>query len=235
MAKPKVHPKPAPTESKIVRNKRGREHIENCNDGYYQTTEKYMQVHHIICVSSMTDGTISDSLKNDDAFTFIKNCLNETNWNVNDAHNTVGLPLKRAFVDKRAPAKWNGLPCHQVDHNPYYTVNMHKDLNAKVWQPAIEVGEECSFEAKSLVTQLKARSKAWRSWLKARGSGKDPKFPMPGGTQYCWDNRLKFPATWYIPFSMHPGTPTKRAPPPDSDALKKSVQSVLKTLFQTIK
>lgn len=218
-----------PKRWKIKRNRNGREHIDNCSTGYYKTTELFMQVHHIICISCVSDSTIYDQLEeNNTHFKFIKNCLAETDWNINDGHNCIGLPLKRAYVDKRAPPDWDKLPCHQVDHNPYYTVKVSEDLKKKVWEPCIEEAEECKFEFKDLKKQLKKRSTAWRNFLVNRG--KEEK-----GTRYCWENRLKIQNLWYIPFSMHPGTPIPRKPPPNWDDFSKSMQKFLKGMFNAIK
>ena len=151
---------------------------------------------------------------------------------IHHPHNCIGLPLKRAFVDGRAPKNWGGLPCHLVDHNPHYTENMHVVLRDKVWQPSIDEAEECEFDAKSLEGVLEEGSDVWRDWLDARGQGQDND---GNGTQYCWENRDKISDTWYIPFSMHPGTPTKREPPPDWNKLSESMKAYLKKMFKAIK
>src|SRR5579871_6021082 len=98
----------------IKRNRNGREHINSCDKGYFQASSKFTQIHHIVCVSSMSDATISKLVADRGKMEFIRECLKLTNWNINDDLNTVGLPLKRAFV-KKPPAEWNGWPCHQVD------------------------------------------------------------------------------------------------------------------------
>ena len=134
------HPKD-PDFFKIKRSRKHPEHITNCKTGYYRDNGKYVQVHHIVCVSSVQDSYIYDQLKNDNDFMIVRKCLMVTEWNINSGHNCIGLPLKRAFVS-RPPRKSGGLPCHLVDHN-HYTKNMNADLNKKVWQTALEKAEEC--------------------------------------------------------------------------------------------
>src|SRR5262249_39064285 len=139
MAK-KAHKKAAP-KSLIKRNRNGREHINNCSTGYCSASHRFTQIHHIVCISSMADGTIAKKVKDRDKRKVIRECLKLTNWNINDGHNCIGLPLKRAFVDQRAPQGWGGLPCHQVEHNPAYTEGVSLRLHEQVWQPIAENSE----------------------------------------------------------------------------------------------
>lgn len=218
--------KPDPPGWKIKRKRDGDTHIQACSSGYYKTTKKFKQVHHIVPISSMADGTIKQYVKDNEAFKFIRNCLKETPWDINAAPNCIGLPLKPVYGDKRAPSGWDKLPCHQVDHNPYYTEEVSDDLNTQVWEPSIEVGEECDFKAKSLLSQLKKRSTAWRRKLKSRGSREK-------GTKYCWNNRMKIPTKWYKPFSMA-ASPMPRSAPVDWDDFNGSMQKYLQKLFTLI-
>ena len=212
--------------SLIKRNRNGREHIENCSTGYC-TTHQYCQIHHIVCISSMADGTIMDKLKSKDKMKIVRECLKLTKWNINDGHNCIGLPLKRAYVHKLAPPNWNGLPCHQVEHNPAYTDGVSNHLYEEVWDPLTDNAEECEFEATSLLSQLKDESKYWRSFLKRRGKVK-------GGTKVCWERRQKLQPVWYIPFSMNPGTPVAREPPPDLEDFSGTMKQFVKEMFSHI-
>ena len=230
MAKKKKH-KPDPKSWKIKRNRKGREHIDACSTGYPSTSNLFRQVHHIVCISSISDATIKKQLKDDDDVKFIRKCLKATVWNINAAHNCISLPLKRAFLDKRAVTGWDGFPCHLVDHNPHYTLKISEDLKKKVWEPSIEVAEECEFKGKNLATALKTCSDDWRTFLTNRGQGGDS---SDRGTEYSWKNREKIKDTWYIPFSMHPGVPTKRKPPPDWGKFSGSMKKYLKKMFQAI-
>jgi hypothetical protein len=222
---PKEH-KAASKKSLIKRNRNGREHINNCATGYC-TTHQYCQIHHIVCVSSMADGTIAKYVKSKDKRKVIRECLKLTDWNINAGHNVIGLPLKRAYVYKLAPSDWGGLPCHQVEHNPAYTEGVSDRLHEEIWQPIAENAEDCEFEASSLVSQLKDESKHWRSFLVRRGKSK-------GGTGVCWKNRKKLRAVWYIPFSMNPGTPVGREPPPDPEDFSGSMKQFVKEMFAAI-
>lgn len=217
------HPKD-PGYFRIRRSRNGQEHITSCNTGYYNDTRWFMQIHHILPVSSLQDAYIDKQLKSEDNLRIIRFCLGETEWNINASHNCIGLPLKLAFVG-RNPKRWGGLPCHLVDHN-LYTDHMHKDLNKNVWQPALRQNVKCQFERDSLEPQLRGRSDFWRGWLKARGA-------QQGGTKYCWRNRhnpeMKY--KWYIPFSMAVGKPPYRKAPVAWDNLPDSFQRYFKSLF----
>jgi hypothetical protein len=205
----------------IKRNRNGDEHINGCTTGY-RTSSVFTQIHHIVCVSSMSDGTISDYVDSDQ-LELIRKCLAKTNWNINAGPNTVGLPLKRAFVDKLAPQNWGGWPCHQVDHNPHYTKGVSKRLNDQVWQNCLENAQNCDDGVKIIETQLTNESKYWLGRLSGRA------------TVAAWNTRHQHPDTWYIPFSMHPGIPTPRKPPPDWDnQFSANMQGLLKGLFAAL-
>ena len=212
-----------------IKRSRNTDHLENCSSGYYKPVKwPFSAVHHIVPISSVADATIFDELgQNVGDFMVIRFCLAETDWDINSADNTIGLPMKMALVYKSSN-RWNGYPCHEVDHNPHYTKRVSDNLKDKVWNPALKKAEECEFKGENLEAALKARSKVWRKFLTSRGASHQ-------GTQHCWKHREDIPNTWYIPFSMHPGTPTKRKPPPDWDAMSGKVKEKLKELFSIIK
>ena len=217
-------------KSKIQRNRQGRTRIDNCGTGYYNQTRSFRQIHHIVCISSMSNATIKDLISDKGQMEFIRECLKLTNWDINDEPNTVGLPLKRAFV-KKEPAGWNGWPCHQVDHNPYYTDGVSVRLKKKVWLKVLKKRKQCTtcntkcnINAASVEKQLNAESKHWRTFLTRRGRSKL-------GTAYCWKKRHSVPDVWYIPFSMHPAKPPRRDPPPDWDSLTETLKEYLSGIF----
>ena len=216
-------------KSEIKRNRNGREHINNCGEGYL-ASHKFTQIHHIVCVSSMSNATIASLVKDKGKMEFIRECLKLTSWNINEEPNLVGLPLKRAFVKKPA-AEWDGWPCHQVDHNPAYTRGVSERLNAKVWQKVLEnrkkckdCNKECNINAESVAAKLIKESEYWMEFLTERGT--DPK-----STAFCWKNRLSMKDTWYIPFSMDPGDPPAREPPPELEDARTSLKNYLKEVI----
>ena len=230
--------KPDPPSWLIKRNRKHPEHITNCHIGYHRDTKSFRQVHHIVCISSVSDKTILKMLQDKDKGKYIGKCLKITKWDINDGDNVVGLPLKQAFV-RRSGELWNRWPCHTVDHtcNDGYLHRVNVDLKEKVWDPAIEVGEECELNGEDLAEQLKKRSRVWLGFLIKRGRAN-------GGTKYCWENRIEIYSgelvppdglPWYYPFSMHPGTPSKRKPPPRWEDFSKNFQDAMAKLFKAIK
>jgi hypothetical protein len=224
MASKKTHLDP-PTDSLIIRERRGEEHIDNCGSGYQE--KSFCNIHHIVCVSALSDGTIAGFIKDASERKTVHLCLMITEWDINGAHNTVGMPLKQVYVDKAAPSGWNKIPCHQVDHNPYYTDAVKKRLYDQVWEPVAAAARECEFEATDLVSQLEDESDHWRKFLEDRGK-------KLGGTAYCWEHRGKMKKTWYLPFSMHPGKPTVRLPPPALKDFRGGMQAFIENIFKNI-
>lgn len=207
-------------KSLIVRNRKGRTHIDNCKAaqyGYYQPSGYFTQIHHIVCISSMSNATISELIVDKGQTEFVRECLKMTQWDINAAPNTVGLPLKRAFVHPGAPTAWDNWPCHQVEH-PAYTDKVSVQLHDNVWIKVLkkrakckDCGTECNIKAASVQKQLEDESTHWLEFLYARGSGADSN---QNGTAYCWKNRDSI-VTWYVPFSMNPDGATFRRPPTD--------------------
>jgi hypothetical protein len=174
----------------------------------------------------MKDAYISDQVNDTDQMEFLTECLKLTDWDINKDHNTVGLPLKRAFSDPAAPkspgsADFGVWPCHQVEHN-LYNDQLDIDLNANVWQQVLKKREtctqcnkECNIKAASVVTELKNESIRLLTFLTARGHGTNCGMASPQTTGWAWTSRDKIPNDWYKPFSMSPTTIAARKPPPD--------------------
>jgi hypothetical protein len=217
----KTHKKD-PATWKIKRHRKGMEHADNCSTGYRRWF--YSQIHHIVPVTCMQDGSIEGTLETKEQLSFIRKCLAITPWDINKGPNNVGLPIKRAYyLLKTEPAKkaWDKLPCHMVDHN-IYIKEVSTKLFETIWSPLIDDRDECNIEPKSVLTQLRTASRNWRTFLRGRGSSHQ-------GTKHCWEERLNIPDTWYIPFSMAPGTPPKRQAPPDvPDKMWKAIKQLVK-------
>jgi hypothetical protein len=214
-----------PETWKIKRNRDPNNvHITNCSEGYYKTDSRFTQIHHILPISCLADGTIEQKVKDD--IKKIRKCLALTDWDINAGPNCVGLPLKRAFVDKNAPQDWDGWPCHQVDH-PGYNLEVSKRLHKKVWQDCLDNMENCDDGAKTVANQLNKESKYWLD-KDLRGRP----------TKKAWDTRFNPDGSanplWFWPFSMNSAGPSQRKPPPDWKGFSESMVSRLSELFAKI-
>ena len=136
--------------------------------------------------------------------------MRATNWDINAASNCIGLPMKRAYKYRPKDPLWDLLPCHQIDHNPHYTKGVSKWLNSKVWSKLKKQKKSCNVKGKDIASALEGGSKHWLARLVGRGAEQK-------GTRHCWVNRHKksMKGKWYLPFSMHPGTPPPRKPIPN--------------------
>lgn len=224
------HPKD-PDYFKIKRGRKRFEHRESATEGYLPKNPKYVdsryaQVHHQLPVSCLQDSHIRDVVKKEDDFWIVRKCLMFTKWNVNDEANCIGLPIRRAFVQRAAPKKdlW-GLPCHEYGHNPY-TDKVKKKLKVWVWDKALEQAKECGVNYQDIKKELDESSSKWRSFLTTRGQ-------MYGGTEICWKER-RYRPNWWIPFSMAPGKPPEVNPPPTMDEFKADMKEAIKRLFKKL-
>jgi len=218
------HPDEPPEPPLIHRNRNGDEHITNCGTGYLPGRPRpdwstYSNIHHIVCISCMADGTIEAKVGDKDQFEFIKKCLAFTNWNINAGPNCVGLPKKAAYVDTLASPGWGVWPCHQVDH-PSYLDKVSVYLNDTIWLMCQNVAQDCKVTGEAIATALTQASKFWLAKLSNRP------------TAAAWATRKQNPKTWYIPFSMDQDNPSERKPPPDWTGLSaSSMLSRLSELF----
>ena len=170
------HPKD-PATWKLKRNRDGDKHITNCGSKGYTGLSTYSNIHHIVCISCMADGTIEGYVTDGARFQFIKNCLAETAWDINAKGNVVGLPKKQAYVDKAAPQNWDSWPCHQVDH-PSYLEKVSDRLNDDVWVTCQDVAQDCKIKGQAIATQLTNESNYWLGRLSGRP------------TKIAWDTRF---------------------------------------------
>lgn len=222
-----------PKSWNIKRRRDGDKHIQACKKGYVNAGKDYMQVHHILPVTCLSDGSISKAVNDDkDTIKVIRNCLKLTNWDINAEPNCIALPLKPAYHDPKAPAGWGWLPSHQVDHPPY-TEEVAAHLKKMVWDPIAEQAEECKDFKSSITGQLEAASSHWLGQLKGRGAR--PIGPA-GGTEYCWAHRANpgMEDLWYLPFSMA-AYPTPRSPPALFASLSADMKAYLKKIFTIVR
>ena len=187
----------------------------------YVASGRYCQVHHILPCTSVSDGTLSETLS-EKQYQLIQNCFVATTWDINNPDNCIGLPLKKAYYFKQAPTGWDGWPCHIVDH-PAYNKEVTTDLKSNVWDQVSIEAKKCKFEATGLEGFLNDRSTFWRDRLKERGS-------RLKGTKDHWKHRTKLKETWFVPFSMADPPKPRSAPKNLSEELEK----YFKTLFKAI-
>ena len=228
--KPQEHMKD-PADWKFKRSRNGDEHARNCKSGYYgkrpmKFGEKDMvvtEIHHVLCVHACSDDTHPSDLSEDE-LTFIHKSLAITDWNINEGHNNIGLPRKWAYVlDTGNATGWDGLPCHQVDHDIYLDT-VKQWVTEEIWNKikANKTEGNCENMEGSAVAQLfKDGSVHWKSFLEERGK-------MHGGTKACLDYCMRGvpdPAkddVWHVPFSMAcPANDIRRrTKPPKSPSLQ---------------
>ncbi len=180
----------------------------NTNTGF--TTGSW-QAHHILCYKSVNDRNIEDNKE------YVEDCLWITDWDLNDAHNMIGLPLNSQYraTDGKVPVN---LPSHQVDHNTNdgYRDEVTQWLEDNVWNALNDKKKAHEINAKDIADQLKAGSDHFRTQLTTRGARKK-------GTIHCWGHRFPTPPAgvsatgykqekkWYYPFSMAK-EPNERSP-----------------------
>jgi hypothetical protein len=180
------------------------------------------EAHHILC-NHAVEGRVIE--KNPE---FVEACLWITPWDLNDAHNMIGLPknLQYKVTDGKVPAN---LPSHQVDHNTTggYTDECKEHLKTKIWNVLNDKRKNHKTNAENIKAKLRAGSDRFRALLLKRGS-------REGGTAHCWSHRFDEPQAgasaaerrayrkeekWYYPFSMaadkavnerHPGVDWRR-------------------------
>jgi hypothetical protein len=194
-------------------------------------TLKYHQVHHILCHSCVQNAAIYVA---DVDRVYVEKCLAITDWNVNNAKNLIGLPLKSAYVLDADGGKysesglWDNLPCHQIDHNPDYTDAVKKWLHDNIWNTLKGKVDNCDVDPKNVKDKLDEASDHWKKHLRDRGKDQ-------GGTKACWDERNGAKKdVWWIPFSMWPQTDTatipKREAPPDGFKWNRKMKSILQKI-----
>jgi len=219
MAQEQKHQDAPPNPPKIKRDRDGHIHIDNCNTGYlFQKPlpdwSTYSNIHHIVSISCMADGTIKEQVSDDDAFKFIKKCLAFTDWDINDGPNVVGLPKKQAYLDPPPPGwHWDGWACHQVDHTPLYLEKVSNRLKQNIWNTLREDAQACKDKGEAIAKQLKSESDYWRGKLSGRC------------TKLAWEKRFGFEdekgniieenPLWFWPFSMDVDDANPRKPPPE--------------------
>jgi hypothetical protein len=231
---------------------------ENCQSGYVFTTAVetaagQSHFHHILPIQTLGSAYLSPQDKKD----FFHQCMAMTEWNINDGHNLIGLPTKAVYRSHEGSRKkpeilqLSGLaasedlsaerneaarqaifgaipdlPCHQNQHD-VYNIKVINHLKRQVWQPLVKEQKNCKLSPVALRERLRNSSDHWRKFLVRRGAEHQ-------GASHCWVHRNDrgYRSFWYVPFSMHPGTPPKVPPPPDLSGVAKSKRKAwLSSLF----
>ncbi|WP_082207103.1 AHH domain-containing protein [Corallococcus macrosporus] len=177
----------------------------NCTTGFKRTG--YWEAHHIVCVSSVGKRKVDYPKSPPELADYLEACLWVTPWDINAAHNLIGLPLNRQYRDSNGESP-EDLPSHQVDHNTRggYTEEVSKYLMENVWCSLTEKKEVHDVDIATLKAELESASSMFRERLESRGA-------RNGGTKFCWKNRHEegFARKWYYPFSMGK-KPSHRSP-----------------------
>ncbi|NTX06629.1 AHH domain-containing protein [Myxococcus sp. CA051A] len=178
---------------------------KNCNTGFERPG--FWEAHHIVCVSSVGKRRGDYPKSPPDLADYIEACLWVTPWDINAAHNLIGLPLNRQYRDSDGESPVD-LPSHQVDHNTRdgFTDEVSKYLKENVWCSLTAKKKVHDVDIAKLKEELRSASIEFRGRLESRGTRK-------GGTKLCWRSRHDegFARKWYYPFSMGK-TPSHRSP-----------------------
>jgi hypothetical protein len=242
-------------KSKFNRQRGSADIKKNCgNDGYNFKIKNRLgaiisagqcEIHHVLPVTSLQDGNIA--FKNSEQIDFIHKCMAQTQWDINEQPNLIGLPTKepydradRAVVDKGATSAalkllsasdgekgaLPDLPCHLNAH-PEYNQAIISSLNSNLWPEVLKGRAKCKDVGKDIRQLLVDHSETWKDVLKERGE-------EYGGAADCWVNRMKKRNVWFIPLSMDPGEPRKIVPPVNRYECTGTVQKWLKNIFNNV-
>lgn len=238
MAGPKKkHVVPSEDKWKFNRRRNGDKHARNCTDGYIRPkNEGVLNIHHVLCICVCHDTAMPESFTKDDK-DFVKLCLANTDWDINNGGNNIGLPKKWAYIkypNDSGDCKWGKLPCHQVDHDLYIT-EVIGWMEKNVWNKMKNASKKkkCEYlEGKKVDQLFNDGSKEWKAFLNKRGK----KF---GGTKasldYCLHgtkNEKLNEKNWRVPFSMSPAEIPKRVKPKLRKGRKNLVSSDVDELLQ---
>jgi hypothetical protein len=189
----------------------------NSTTGY---TRGSWQAHHILCEHAIGSRSFEDQ-------DFGEACLWVTDWNLNDSHNMIGMPIRADFRRENGIKDMN-ICSHANDHNTTggYTEECKDFVQSNVWDKVSKGKEGHTTDPKDLSGALKATSDYFRAELGRRAS-------RSGGTILAWTKRHEddWADKWYRPFSMAiEGAIVPRRPGAVSD-----IASKMTYVFQRIK
>ena len=197
---------PVPCKSKLTKSS-SKSYRAACanpcamNDG---KTPYNNQIHHILCEHAIAVIEPADD-PSGEKLSLINDCLCMITWDINEAVNLIGLPMKSAYVNSGGRIPKSSC-CHNVDHGSAdgYTQECIDYLHAQIWDTIVDKKKSHQVNAKNILQALKDCTTEFTTRLTNRGlrDGSD--------TQVSYVNRLTRPK-WYHPFSMAK-KPTKRSP-----------------------
>lgn len=194
---------PNPCNSKLERSSSYRNACSNpCAMPDGRTPYKN-QIHHILCEHAILDRQPAGDGDGSKA-KFIQDCLCLIDWDINDASNLIGLPLKSAYTRSGGKTPQDYC-CHNVDHNTSdgYTNECKQWLHDNVWNTVVDKKKSHQVNADNIKAALIKCTGVFKGILTKRGKRND-------GTQSSWENRFT-EDEWYFPFSMA-SEPSERSP-----------------------
>jgi hypothetical protein len=196
-------------------------YINNCSIGFrsliknedkaragVEAEAKLIEVHHLICESSLKDDSILVHVNSRENLRKILDKLEAETWEIDNSSNLIGLPMKRVFYRERtiellrAAEAESPLPCHDVQHNRYIE-DVDEYLANSLWRC---LNAPCDVPESWIPMMLDAISADLLALLQARGM-------REGGLIKMWESRHSNPETWFIPFSMAGDCTWRKAPP----------------------
>lgn len=209
---------------KIVLWEQGEKHrAESRKNGFSGgTAGSHWQSHHIICIMATGDRKLASAEQSD----YLEFCLWNTDWNINEAPNMIGLPTRARYRQEYYAGNYDpvNIPSHNNDHNITggYAEEVKGYLKKNIWDkfnPKDKIHER---DAESLKAQLESTSKHFEGILRGRGmrnkgtvsswktrfddnEDRDARKAQYGGKSKAASpspHAPDKPNLWYFPFSM---------------------------------
>lgn len=153
------------------------------------------EIHHILCEHAISD---FDDTMGPEKLEYIRDCLCDADWDINDKNNLIGLPEKSVYVNSRGTTPVN-LPCHTIDHNTAdgYTNEVLAWLHSNIWESLTITKSNHQMTPTTVKQLLDETVDHFKGELKRRGK-------RSTGTTPAYANRFEssWEQTWYLPFSM---------------------------------
>lgn len=177
------------------------------------------EAHHILCDHAMTGREITTNRQ------YIEDCLWNTEWDINNADNLMGLPTNKQFKNA-SETDMVGFPknfcSHQVDHNTKfgYTDECKQYLQEEIWDTLNDKQIDHKINAENIKKALIECTKVFAKRLVKRGK-------RCRGTVFCWQKRFEknMKDKWYFPFSMA-RKPNRRNPGESYEILDKAFKKI---------
>lgn len=154
------------------------------------------EIHHILCEHAITD---FDDAMEPEKLAYIKDCLCDADWDINDGNNLIGLPEKTVYKNSDGKTPVN-LPCHQIDHNTGdgYTNEVLAWLHSNIWESLTITKSDHQMTPTTVKGLLDETVEHFKGELTRRGK-------RSTGTAKAYQKRYDddgWEKKWYLPFSM---------------------------------